>query len=132
TRALCATGVNSYLRVASCRCSRSLFVALYSQICCSQRLALLRLVRLMDQDTHFSLSVCIKRVTFACNNSGETNSAVSEYLPDWVAGILIGAINAAFRNSPLPAEFCLGLKIPPEWYDRPIAFKGNPTSLVGF
>ena len=25
----------------------------------------------------------------------------------------------------------MGLKIPPEWYDRPIAFKGNPTSLVG-
>jgi len=24
----------------------------------------------------------------------------------------------------------MGLKIPPEWYDRPIAFKGNPTSLV--
>jgi 2-keto-4-pentenoate hydratase/2-oxohepta-3-ene-1,7-dioic acid hydratase in catechol pathway len=25
----------------------------------------------------------------------------------------------------------MGLKIPPEWYDRPIAFKGNATSLIG-
>ena len=25
----------------------------------------------------------------------------------------------------------MGLKIPPEWYDRPIAFKGNVTSLIG-
>jgi 2-keto-4-pentenoate hydratase/2-oxohepta-3-ene-1,7-dioic acid hydratase in catechol pathway len=25
----------------------------------------------------------------------------------------------------------MGLKIPPEWYDRPIAFKGNSTSLIG-
>ena len=24
----------------------------------------------------------------------------------------------------------MGLKIPPEWYDWPIAFKGNPTSLI--
>ncbi len=25
----------------------------------------------------------------------------------------------------------MGLKIPPEWYDRPIAFKGNATSFIG-
>jgi 2-keto-4-pentenoate hydratase/2-oxohepta-3-ene-1,7-dioic acid hydratase in catechol pathway len=25
----------------------------------------------------------------------------------------------------------MGLTIPREWYDRPIAFKGNPTSLIG-
>lgn len=25
----------------------------------------------------------------------------------------------------------MGLKIPPEWYERPIAFKGNPTALFG-
>jgi 2-keto-4-pentenoate hydratase/2-oxohepta-3-ene-1,7-dioic acid hydratase in catechol pathway len=26
----------------------------------------------------------------------------------------------------------MGLKIPPEWFERPVAFKGNPTHLVGF
>jgi 2-keto-4-pentenoate hydratase/2-oxohepta-3-ene-1,7-dioic acid hydratase in catechol pathway len=26
----------------------------------------------------------------------------------------------------------MGLSIPPEWYERPVAFKGNPTHLVGF
>lgn len=38
---------------------------------------------------------------------------------------------AAFEGH-LQATFGkMGLKIPPEWYERPIAFKGNPTSLVG-
>ncbi|MDI6024659.1 fumarylacetoacetate hydrolase family protein [Corticibacterium sp. UT-5YL-CI-8] len=38
---------------------------------------------------------------------------------------------AAFEDHLLATFGKMGLKLPPEWYERPFAFKANPTSLVG-
>ncbi|MBA4791615.1 MAG: fumarylacetoacetate hydrolase family protein [Rhizobiales bacterium] len=38
---------------------------------------------------------------------------------------------AAFEDHLLATFGKMGLKLPPEWYERPFAFKGNSTSLVG-
>lgn len=38
---------------------------------------------------------------------------------------------AAFEDHLLSTFGKMGLKLPPEWYERPFAFKANPTSMVG-
>lgn len=38
---------------------------------------------------------------------------------------------AAFEDHLQTTFGKMGLKIPPEWYERPTAFKGNPTTLIG-
>ena len=38
---------------------------------------------------------------------------------------------AAFEDHLKTTFGKMGLKIPPEWYERPTAFKGNPTTLIG-
>jgi 2-keto-4-pentenoate hydratase/2-oxohepta-3-ene-1,7-dioic acid hydratase in catechol pathway len=38
---------------------------------------------------------------------------------------------AAFEDHLEKTFSKMGVKIPPDWYDQPVAFKGNPTHLVG-
>ncbi|PWK59431.1 fumarylacetoacetate hydrolase family protein [Aminobacter sp. AP02] len=38
---------------------------------------------------------------------------------------------AAFEDHLLSTFGKMGLKLPPEWYERPFAFKANPTSIIG-